>query len=82
MQSPIGQLVAAKDDGRWILGMVMEPVRYDFDRYYIEWYYTNNVGFLITYHRSMHMDTLQEYLRAYQNKVRAKIYRGIFRQES
>ena len=82
MQNPIGQLVAAKDGGRWVLGMVIKPVDYADNQYHIEWYYGDNAAFLNLYRRSMHIDTLQEHMRAYQNKVRLKVYKGIFRQEN
>ena len=81
MENPIGQLVAAKDGGRWVLGMVMKAYENPYassDVYQIEWYCEDSI-ILKTHRRSLGGDLLKQYLQAYRNKVRLKVHKGLFR---
>lgn len=81
MLNPIGQLVAAKDSARWILGMVIKPYENPYassEVYQIEWYCEEGNA-LKTHRRAIGGDILKQYLTAYRNKVRTKVHKGIFR---
>lgn len=82
MKNPIGQLVAVKDGTGWILGMVIRPYKNPFtcsEVYEIEWYFKNDM-ILRHYPRCFGGDMLKQYLTTYRHKVRAKVYKGTFKE--
>lgn len=81
MRNPIGQLIATKDGKGWILGMVVKPYQNPYvssDVYEIEWYCEDGNA-LKKYSHYVSGDLLKQLLTAYRHKVRAKVYKGIFK---
>ena len=76
----IGQMLAAKVGKRWILGMIVGEASQYGPRYQAEWYCEAGNEMLL-YHRSLTENQVQAYTKAYQNKVRLLISKGIFRHD-
>ena len=76
----LGQMLAAKVGKRWILGMVVGETSTYGRHYKAEWYCEEGNEMLV-YHRSLNESQVQAYAKAYQNKVRLLIHKGIFRHD-